>query len=124
MSGTGMQYKYAVVKIEDIDNLLDDENRQEMYRLLNRISEQREIAGKNYNSYIVVNTDEPYAIEVAEILKKYGHWGPGHVDLPKQTTINQLAAAAYQNAVNKGWHAEPRTFGDDIALMHSELSEA
>ena len=38
--------------------------------------------------------------------------------------INELTKAAYQNAVDKGWHEEPRTFGELIALMHSELSEA
>ncbi len=26
--------------------------------------------------YIVINTDEPYAPEVIEIMKRYGHWGP------------------------------------------------
>ncbi len=31
---------------------------------------------------------------------------------------------AYQNAVDKGWHQAPRSDGELIALMHSELSEA
>lgn len=44
-------------------------------------------------------------------------------DLPL-VRINDLCKAAYQNAVDKGWYEEPRTFGDAIALMHSELSEA
>lgn len=39
-------------------------------------------------------------------------------------TINELRDAVHQNAVAHGWHAEPRTFGDIIALCHSELSEA
>lgn len=38
--------------------------------------------------------------------------------------IETLIQEAYQNAVAKGWHDEPRTFGEIIALMHSELSEA
>ena len=38
--------------------------------------------------------------------------------------INTLCNVAYRNAVNKGWYEEPRTIGDAIALMHSELSEA
>lgn len=38
--------------------------------------------------------------------------------------INQLVYQAHQNAINKGWYEEPRTFGDMVALMHSELSEA
>lgn len=39
-------------------------------------------------------------------------------------TINELCREAYRNAVDKGWYEEPRSFGDKIALMHSELSEA
>lgn len=40
------------------------------------------------------------------------------------SSINQLVHQAYQNAIDKGWYEEPRSFGDRIALMHSELSEA
>ena len=38
--------------------------------------------------------------------------------------INQLVKEAHQNAINKGWWEEERAFGELIALMHSELSEA
>jgi hypothetical protein len=31
---------------------------------------------------------------------------------------------AWEIAEDHGWHAEERTVGDQIALMHSELSEA
>lgn len=39
-------------------------------------------------------------------------------------TINQLVEAAHQNAVSKGWWEEDRSFGEVIALIHSEVSEA
>ena len=39
-------------------------------------------------------------------------------------SINELVQEAHQNAVNKGWWEEDRSFGELIALMHSELSEA
>lgn len=42
------------------------------------IDSHRIDAGKqpaSNNTYIVINTDEPYAPEVVEILKRYGHWG-------------------------------------------------
>jgi len=39
-------------------------------------------------------------------------------------TIREAQRAAWENAEAKGWHDEPRTFGDVIALAHSELSEA
>jgi len=38
--------------------------------------------------------------------------------------INQLRDEIHQNAVEHGWWEEERTFGDIIALCHSELSEA
>ena len=39
-------------------------------------------------------------------------------------TINQLVQEAHENAVNKGWWDEDRSFGEIIALIHSEASEA
>lgn len=35
-----------------------------------------------------------------------------------------MSARVYDNNVAKGFYEEPRSFGDCIALMHSELSEA
>lgn len=39
-------------------------------------------------------------------------------------TINELIEQAHQTAEEKGWHEGKRTFGELIALCHSELSEA
>lgn len=38
--------------------------------------------------------------------------------------INEFAKEIHQNAVEHGWWDEPRTFGEIVALCHSELSEA
>ena len=38
--------------------------------------------------------------------------------------INDLAKEIHENAIAHGWWDEPRSFGDIIALCHSELSEA
>lgn len=38
--------------------------------------------------------------------------------------IGELVKAAYLTADEHGWHDSERTFGDVIALCHSELSEA
>lgn len=38
--------------------------------------------------------------------------------------LNDFAREVHQNAVEHGWWDEPRSFGDIIALCHSELSEA
>lgn len=39
-------------------------------------------------------------------------------------TLNEWAQDIHQNAVEHGWWDEPRSFGDIVALCHSELSEA
>lgn len=39
-------------------------------------------------------------------------------------SLNDLADDIHQNAVDHGWWDEPRSFGDIIALCHSELSKA
>jgi hypothetical protein len=38
--------------------------------------------------------------------------------------ISNAQRIAWEIAEESGWHDEPRTVGDRIALMHSELSEA
>lgn len=39
-------------------------------------------------------------------------------------TIKRLQEEIYRNAVDKGFYDPPRSYGESIALMHSELSEA
>ncbi|WP_305781471.1 hypothetical protein [Nocardia nova] len=41
-----------------------------------------------------------------------------------RAALEDLQSAIHANAKNKGWHDEERSFGDDVALIHSELSEA
>lgn len=38
--------------------------------------------------------------------------------------INELVQKAHENAKNKGWWDEDRSFGELIALIHSEASES
>lgn len=118
-----MDYKFAVAKISDIDTLLDEENIQKFYGLLNRISEERNAIGKPDNHYIVVNLDEPYSGDVIEILKRNGHWD-SMVSGRSTKSISELVEAAHANAVSKGWWDNPCSFGEAIALIHSEASEA
>jgi len=42
----------------------------------------------------------------------------------KQNNINKLISVCHGVAKEKGWWDEPRSEGELIALMHSELSEA
>jgi NTP pyrophosphatase (non-canonical NTP hydrolase) len=41
-----------------------------------------------------------------------------------EATISELVYLAHDTAVEKGWWESPRSDGECIALMHSELSEA
>lgn len=70
----GMSHKFYIAKKEDVENL--DQGNKSLFRyILNEIQNKRAAAGKKENTYIMINTDEPYADEVIEILKRNGHWG-------------------------------------------------
>ena len=73
----GMQNKFCgVIKHEDAVKYLNDEEKADFNYLCNKIERGRDKDGKRpVNAYIVVNVDEPYAEEVAAILKRHGHWG-------------------------------------------------
>ena len=45
------------------------------YLVEDKIGYTKELEGKKENTYLVINTDEPYADEVIAILKRHGHWG-------------------------------------------------
>ncbi|MGD9678405.1 MAG: hypothetical protein AB7V16_08690 [Vulcanibacillus sp.] len=39
-------------------------------------------------------------------------------------TIKTLIKESHETAINKGWYEEPLSFGERIALVHTELAEA
>lgn len=39
-------------------------------------------------------------------------------------TIKEMQQECWQTADDHGWHDQPRTVGDELALIHSEVSEA
>lgn len=72
---TGMKIKHTVLKNEDLGKL--------PYEQMANLSEIQEMVSRNrikdgkrgFPKYLVINTDEPYAEEIIEILKRNGHWG-------------------------------------------------
>ena len=70
----GMKDKFIVIKKDDVDYLAEYE-KEYLEESIDRIAYRRMIDGRKNNSYIVINTDESYADEVIEILKRNGHWG-------------------------------------------------
>lgn len=71
----GMENKFIVLKREDVDKFLDYEDKAYLGYAHDKVETGRALEGKKSNTYIVINTDEPYIEEVIEILKKNGHWG-------------------------------------------------
>jgi len=73
----GIKTKYVVIKIEDYFKYVKSPFKAAMLNNdLEDIEKGRKVDGKNpKNTYLVINTDEPYADEVIEIMKRNGHWG-------------------------------------------------
>jgi hypothetical protein len=76
----GMKMKFTVFKNEDLYNALQGEENEDLRdafnTIINMIAMYRDANGKKKpNTYLVINTDEPYADEVIEIMKRHGHWG-------------------------------------------------
>lgn len=75
----GKERRYTVINETDIKKYVPKEVAIEMgealYAALHFVEEGREREGKKpFNSYIIINTDEPYVNEVIEIMKRNGHW--------------------------------------------------
>lgn len=89
----GMEMKFTVVKNEDVEKHLDDRDKSELSRVLWKIEQGRYEEGKEaMNTYLMINTDEPYIPEIIDILKANGQWGP-------ENDPNQLAAEIVDNSL-------------------------
>lgn len=72
----GIVMKYTVVKNEDIGQALTERGQDNFQELLDIIMMYRkQELEKGENTYLVINTDEPYADQIIDIMKSYGHWG-------------------------------------------------
>ncbi|WP_208738391.1 hypothetical protein [Paenibacillus ottowii] len=73
----GVQVKFTVLKNEDISKYLDEREKSDLSRILWKIQELRLLDRKPpLNTYLVVNTDEPYATDIVRIMQTNNHWGP------------------------------------------------
>lgn len=74
--------KYIVLKITDIIEYLDEYDIRDLLNpLLDKINAGRVNHGKRENTYLVVNTDEPYALKIQDMILSEGR---GWVKLPFQ----------------------------------------
>lgn len=75
----GRERRYTIINEHDLNKYVNEDDRDDLNRELSyvqrRIEEAREEEGKSpYNSYIVINTDEPYILEIIEVMKRHGHF--------------------------------------------------
>lgn len=71
----GFKEKFIVFKIEEVNKYITNEGKFDLDIISEIINRERAKENKPLNTYLVINTDEPYADEVIEILKRNGHWG-------------------------------------------------
>lgn len=75
----GKERQYTIINERDVDKYLSIGEQQDLAivldRILGNIEHGRGKEGKNpHNSYIVINTDEPYIDEIVEVMKRHGHF--------------------------------------------------
>lgn len=69
-AGYDFDEKFIVIKKENLKHLTDEE-REELYDMLDKINEGRMREGKTNHGHLVVSCDEEYASEVANIIAEY-----------------------------------------------------
>lgn len=75
----GKERRYTVINERDVEKHLSIGEQQDLAimldRMLGNIEHGREKDGKKpFNSYIVINTDEPYIDEIVDVMKRNGHF--------------------------------------------------
>ncbi|MGN4759913.1 hypothetical protein ACTFRK_29255 [Bacillus cereus group sp. MYBK227-2] len=75
----GRERRYTVLNEKDLERYVNEERREEFRQILNEVLGEIEDGRlsddkKPYNSYIVINTDEPYINEIIEVMKRHGHF--------------------------------------------------
>lgn len=76
----GFERKFTIINERDFRKYVPEPIKENFGMVFNDVADWieagREEEGKEpYNSYVVINLDEPYISEVVEILKRNGHWG-------------------------------------------------
>ena len=90
MDKVNFEEKYIVIKLDDIKKY--SANIDDLESICRYINMRRRQDGKSINTYLVVNTNEPYIADVAQILYENGHYTPnGTIEV--DITESRLAAA-------------------------------
>jgi len=76
----GKERRYTIINEKDRKKYLTPKENEDfgsaLFYYLGKIEEGRALDDKEpFNSYAVINIDEPYTGEIIEIMKRHGHWG-------------------------------------------------
>lgn len=72
----GFKRRFTIIKEQDLERYCSEEQINQLGNILEEIQLGRELDNKNpFNSYVVINLDEPYLGEIVEIMKRNGDWG-------------------------------------------------
>lgn len=63
-----LKEKFIVIKKEDVDKYLNDENKVALHDCIKTIINSRKLDGKSLNDYLVVNKNESYADLVSMLI--------------------------------------------------------
>ncbi|OCA87487.1 hypothetical protein A8F95_08680 [Bacillus wudalianchiensis] len=75
----GRERRYTVINERDVTKYVPEGAREDFNASFNNICDwieegRIEDGKKPFNSYIVINTDEPYIGEIIEVMKRHGHF--------------------------------------------------
>jgi hypothetical protein len=75
----GRERRYTILNEWDLSKYVSESKLKELNTVLNDVltvvEEGRVQDGKKpYNSYLIINTDEPYVNDMVDIMKQNGHW--------------------------------------------------
>jgi hypothetical protein len=75
----GSERRYTILNMKDIQKYGTTEQVENMFEAIDDVQTSihfgREKDGKKpYNSYIIINVDEPYIDEIIDVMKRNGHW--------------------------------------------------
>ncbi len=110
--------KYLVVKWADVEAVLDEDDAVELKRILGDIDRYRHAIGKKDNTYLVINTDEPYTPEVARIMEQHGHYAHGE-ESAEDIRVPRRDAAYYRACE----HAEDEHFVEGLDRTDAEVED-
>lgn len=92
--------KYLVLKTDDMERVLSDHAQGYIEMKCREIQKYRQSMGKKDNLYLVINTDEPYAGRVADMIetieRRKGTWEYGN------KTMREVMGIAISQEVSHG----------------------